>query len=230
MSAIDEFSSKLKLLRKEKNLQQGELAKELGVSRGSISFYENGDRVPDIEFLSKASAYFDVSADWLLGLSDVRSVESDVKIGCSVTGLTEQAIRKIMNFESSHRGDLIENVGFFSIFNKLLERDGLYDSISCVGKAIKTSMEHSMSLSNLLQLNGAENPELLSQVMGIVDDTEGYIREAGKVVLSSEDAAEYFMFSAKEKFDSAIRQIFCAYSDIFDEMVADSVAKNESEV
>lgn len=226
VSAIDEFSGRLKLLRKERNMQQGELAKELDVSRGSISFYENGDRIPDIEFLSRASAYFGVSADWLLGLSDVRSADLDIKNGCAITGLTEDAIRKILNFGSSHDDEYIGNVAAFSILSNLLEHDDLYASVLCVCKAIKTRMEHSTSLSHLLHLKGDENQELLSQIMGIAADSEGYIKEAGKVILNSENAAEYFMFSAKAKFDSAISQIFSSYSDVFEKMVADSVSKD----
>lgn len=97
MSAIDEFSSKLKLLRKEKNLQQGELAKELGVSRGSISFYENSDRVPDIEFLAKTSQYFGVSAGWLLGLSPTPSTDESVEAVCEATGIDTSLAEYLVN-------------------------------------------------------------------------------------------------------------------------------------
>ena len=51
MEYLSNFSRLLKELRESKGLKQAELAEKLGVSRGSISFYENGDRVPDIEFL-----------------------------------------------------------------------------------------------------------------------------------------------------------------------------------
>lgn len=105
MSAIGEFSSRLKLLRKKKNLQQGELAKELGVSRGSISFYENGDRVPDIEFLSKASEYFGVSADWLLGLSTVSSLDTNVRTVCDATGLNQKIVKYLIEWNKKDYGD-----------------------------------------------------------------------------------------------------------------------------
>ncbi|MBR6647729.1 MAG: helix-turn-helix transcriptional regulator, partial [Clostridia bacterium] len=40
MTTIESFSTKLKKLREEKGLNQSELGEALGVSRGSISFYE----------------------------------------------------------------------------------------------------------------------------------------------------------------------------------------------
>lgn len=96
MPAIDTFSSKLRTLRKRENLQQGELAQELGVSRGSISFYENGDRVPDIEFLSRVSTYFNVSADWLLGLSETESRDADIRRVCDFTDLPQKFVEEYL--------------------------------------------------------------------------------------------------------------------------------------
>lgn len=64
------FSKRLRALRESQNLTQVELAEKLGVSRGSISFYENGDRIPDMLFLRRASCYFCVSIDYLAGVTD----------------------------------------------------------------------------------------------------------------------------------------------------------------
>lgn len=72
MEAMQHFRERIKKLREGKKLNQSELAEKLGVSRGAISYYENGDRVPDIEFLYKAAAFFDVSADYLIGRSDAK--------------------------------------------------------------------------------------------------------------------------------------------------------------
>lgn len=73
MDSIKIFAERLRTLRAK--TPQEALAKELGVSRGSISFYENGDRTPDADFIVKASRYFGVTADYLLGLSDYKTVE-----------------------------------------------------------------------------------------------------------------------------------------------------------
>lgn len=67
------FGNRLKQLREEKDLKQDELGKILNVSRQSISNYENGLRFPnDEEFLVKLANFFDVSLDYLLGISNIR--------------------------------------------------------------------------------------------------------------------------------------------------------------
>lgn len=64
------FSLRLKHLREKHGLSQAELADKIGVSRGSISFYENNSRVPDIDVLCSLCDFFSVSSDYLLGRSD----------------------------------------------------------------------------------------------------------------------------------------------------------------
>ena len=64
------FKDRLKELRKEKNLSQAELAKELEVSQRSISSWETGFRQPDFETLEILAKYFGVSTDYLLGVID----------------------------------------------------------------------------------------------------------------------------------------------------------------
>ena len=46
--ATDMFAKRLKELRETAGLTQEQLAKELKVSRGAISYYEKGGRTPDI--------------------------------------------------------------------------------------------------------------------------------------------------------------------------------------
>lgn len=62
-----QFPSKLKDLRKGCKLTQEAIAETLGVSQASITSWENGKRMPDIEMLVKLADYFNVSTDYLLG-------------------------------------------------------------------------------------------------------------------------------------------------------------------
>jgi len=63
-------------LRTEKNMSQGDLADALNVSRQSVSKWENGNAVPDLEKLIKMSELFGVTLDELVGVSAVKK-------GCS---------------------------------------------------------------------------------------------------------------------------------------------------
>lgn len=60
------FADKIIQLRKESNWSQEELASQLGVSRQSISKWESGSSLPDLDKIIKLSQIFDVSTDYLL--------------------------------------------------------------------------------------------------------------------------------------------------------------------
>lgn len=77
MKTQEAFAVRLKQLREEAGLSQSELSQKLGISRGSVSFYEMGSRVPDIDTFSKIATFFEVSYDFLLGQTG--SVSSDKK-------------------------------------------------------------------------------------------------------------------------------------------------------
>lgn len=63
-----EFKDIFKMLREEKGLGQEELAKAIGVSKGIISFWENGLREPKLSSLKAIAKFFNVSIDYLAGL------------------------------------------------------------------------------------------------------------------------------------------------------------------
>lgn len=63
-------STRLISLRKDKNLSQKEAAEHLGVSQALLSHYEKGIRECGLDFLCRASTFYDVSTDYLLGLTD----------------------------------------------------------------------------------------------------------------------------------------------------------------
>ena len=64
------ISTRLVSLRKDKNLSQKEAAQYLDVSQALLSHYEKGIRECGLDFLCRASAFYDVSTDYLLGLTD----------------------------------------------------------------------------------------------------------------------------------------------------------------
>ena len=66
----NKFKDNLKLLRQEKGIGQVELAQKLGVSKGIISLWENGLREPTMNSLIGMAKFFDVSIDYLVGLSN----------------------------------------------------------------------------------------------------------------------------------------------------------------
>lgn len=62
--------SRLKDLRLSRGYTQGKMARELGTSQQTISRIEFKDEMVPTDILIKASKYFNVSADYLLGLTE----------------------------------------------------------------------------------------------------------------------------------------------------------------
>lgn len=96
MGVMDAFSLRLKKLREASGVNQAQLAEELGVSRGSISFYENGDRIPDIEFLFRMAKHFNVSSDWLLGLTDIQNPDTNISFALQCLGLSDSSAKTLL--------------------------------------------------------------------------------------------------------------------------------------
>jgi transcriptional regulator with XRE-family HTH domain len=70
---------RLRALRQEQNISMKQLGDIVGVAESTISLYETEKRKVDTDMLIKFANYFNVSTDYLLGVSDERnsSLDSD---------------------------------------------------------------------------------------------------------------------------------------------------------
>ena len=67
---MKQIGSIIRELRREMDCTQNKLADVLGVTQDSISLWENNKRVPDTQYIVAMAIFFDVTTDYLLGLSD----------------------------------------------------------------------------------------------------------------------------------------------------------------
>ena len=75
-----DFSERLLTLRKEMGLTQEQLAEKMNVSRQSISKWESGQAVPELEKIIALSTIFDVTTDYLLKPSEVDELSVKTEI------------------------------------------------------------------------------------------------------------------------------------------------------
>lgn len=80
---------------KERSVSQEKLANALGVKRQTVSLYKTGQSSPNTEQLYKIASFFGISADWLLGLSETKSQDSNIQHICRYTGLTQAAVEAL---------------------------------------------------------------------------------------------------------------------------------------
>ena len=93
MKNAEIFAQRLIELREQNGISQQQLADSLNITRQSLSLYEKAERTINIDLLVKIANYFNVSADYLLGLSSVSKVDLELKAICDYTGLTEQSVK-----------------------------------------------------------------------------------------------------------------------------------------
>ena len=72
---MEKFSYRLIVLMEDFNMSQVDLSNKIGISNVTISRYLSGDRIPRLDVITKIASAFNVSVDYLLGLSDDRNGE-----------------------------------------------------------------------------------------------------------------------------------------------------------
>ena len=73
---IEKFSYRLTVLLDENNMTQTQLAKKIGTSNVTICRYLTCERLPRLDVVTKIADVFNISLDYLLGLSDDKTVQN----------------------------------------------------------------------------------------------------------------------------------------------------------
>ena len=81
------LNENIRQLRLARNLSQVDLAKSLGVTKQSISNWENNNIQPSIDMLIRLAVFFSVSTDRMLGLDQREYIE--------ISGLTSRQLAHV---------------------------------------------------------------------------------------------------------------------------------------
>lgn len=92
-----EMGTKISELRKKANLSQTELGKKLGYQQSNISRIEKGTKDLTFSALVDIAKLFNVSTDYLMGLSSVKTNDKDLQFVCDYTGLDEVTVINLKN-------------------------------------------------------------------------------------------------------------------------------------
>ncbi len=119
------IGSFLKLLRKEKNLTQEQLADQLGVSNRTVSRWENGNNMPDISLLAEIAEFYDVSIPELIyGERKSESMREEVK----------EVAETMSDYAKAEKETLVKSIRDMSLIGLIalivymvLGRSGVYD-------------------------------------------------------------------------------------------------------
>lgn len=98
------------------DLSTTDFSKKLGLSRATVGFYLNGNRIPDVETLLQICQVCEVSADYLLGITPNPTINKDVDAVCEFTGLSEQSVIFLHNTKKWGTG-----IGESSVIDTLID-------------------------------------------------------------------------------------------------------------
>lgn len=112
-------------------MSQDTFADFLGMSRPTVGFYENGDHLPDALTLSQIAKKCNVSADYLLGLSDAKTKDDTAAI--AVTGFSKKSLDfiKQMADQSYTVAGMDDKRHIIDVFNLFMESDTEIFLTSC---------------------------------------------------------------------------------------------------
>lgn len=89
------IGKRIKYIREKRGLSQTTLGKSMGVTKKTIIEYEDKNKIP-LDKIKKLAVALDVTADYLLGVSDIETIDKNMEIVHKTTGLSNNAIEVLM--------------------------------------------------------------------------------------------------------------------------------------
>lgn len=132
------FPSRLRKLMEAAKTTQRELALAIGVRPQTVSLYVQGQSFPDVNGLAKIANYFYVSADYLIGNSDMPNADLSMQDIHKITGLSAGAICKLQSIFDKNG-----ETAFSDIISLLIEDSNAEYYLAVIAELIAYSFDNS---------------------------------------------------------------------------------------
>lgn len=137
------------------------IASGIGMDASTVTKYYNGDRNLTVDAVVRFSKFFNVSADYILGLSRFEIIDETFKLISECTGLNVKSVKELNN-NMAHK-DLLNDNNYFNYLNEIIV-SLIYDVYEYVdaynkllSKVIAESNEYEMYLNDWIQHPEIEN-------------------------------------------------------------------------
>lgn len=137
-TCIEVFGKRLKELRKANGYTIEEFAKLVGISRSSLGYYENTDRLPDVEVLSRIADALNVSADYMIGRTNTAALKGKMKTVCELTGLSDSAAEYLAQLVKDKDRSKLSVINH--LFKQLTEDYDYYNFETHGGEAVASNI------------------------------------------------------------------------------------------
>lgn len=171
------FSARLEQLLVDNELTQREFGEKIGISTGAVSYYIRALKTPSILLLQTISETFNVSSDYLLGITDTPTLDENIQMISKYTGLSQRAIEYLKKLKSDETVDkrIHSQLNIKKIYalNNIIIYDSIYDFLDLIGDYLYAVP---VSRSNLV-----ETIELSSQMNNDSNNTDTKFDYAQKI-------------------------------------------------
>ena len=101
----DILNVRLRELMDGREAKTEELANAVGIGSSGVRQWYTGYARPDIEKIPAICKFYNVSADWLMGISETQAVDIEVRDICEKTGLSASAVLNLMQYGNDQNPD-----------------------------------------------------------------------------------------------------------------------------
>lgn len=198
------FRHNLNTLMQNEHMNTTEFAEKLGLSRQTVGFYLNGDRIPDALTLRLICERCSVSADWLLGLSLEPNPDRSIQGACSYTGLSGRSLMQLHDLP----------LGLRDIANDIIAHPSFYEMLWVVSRAWA------------LRIQQGENEQMIAQIEENADDeiiaAQDYLHGCFIESMPYDLASELYFENAKSIFGRIIQYTDRPCNEVDTSIITDS--------
>lgn len=207
------FQERFDLLRKEHGSNNTDFAKFLDMSRQTVGFYLNGDRVPDALNLIRIAEKCSVSADWLLGLTDEKTPNTEIRSMCIYTGFSSDLVKVIHLIYNNAPKE-------FTLLNLFLENLVIKNAQSISNACINLQKAAMAKVTQRSHNLSPDDGRIVNFLDSMNSDNNGMFK------LTAGEASDFFLSSAKADFKGGIDEIMEHFMiDIADEIEREQSGK-----
>lgn len=127
MTFEQEIGLRISKLRRMAGMKQKDLAKLLNVTSSTISHYESGTNVPNVSILVSIAEIFGVSADYILGQTnlcmDWQTFRRDITLMDGTVISLESVINRFLSLSEQNQADVCRLIRLFQLDDQLRHRN-----------------------------------------------------------------------------------------------------------
>lgn len=194
---MDTIGTRIEALRKKNETQQ-QLAEALGVSRSLVKAWETGIRRIQIDDLLKLAEHFNVTTDYLLGLTTVKNTDADLRTAEKVTGLRAESLKQLSALKD------FDPTAIILLDAILMDYPGCLSAITRYVSLSQSALRVHLNDRDDSSQSRAEQLTMLQGIIATVGKENVTLNEpplpSGSVILSAKNASDFYKQEASRIF------------------------------